>query len=210
MGLVSQMPPRWFDWDQAINQHGLRLPHVSQRGCIYFVTSRLADSIPTERLRAWKAGRDAWLQSNPRPHTIQQEQALRLMYSSRIERYLDAGHGAALLRQEIVQGIVKDVLGHDDGHEYSLGDFVVMPNHIHALVQTGLGIKHLGNQWQRVSAHKINKALGREGAVWQEEPFDHVVRNEELLRKCQRYIHNNPARLAPGMYLLGKGLAQWA
>ena len=91
-----------------------------------------------------------------------------------------------------------------------LGEFVVMPNHAHVLVLTGVEIDELSNQWNRVSSHDINKALSRRGSVWQQEPFDHVVRSRDHLLKCQKYIRDNPARLAPGTYLLGKGKAVWA
>ncbi len=84
-----------------------------------------------------------------------------------------------------------------------------MPNHVHVLVQTEVAIDQLSKQWNRVSSHDINKVLSRRGSVWQQEPFDHVVRSREQLLKCQKYIRDNPARLAPGTYVLGKGKAAW-
>ncbi len=210
MSDASVNPPQWFDWASACNEAGRHLPHVSQRGCIYFITFRLADSIPVERLKAWKVASDAWLQRNPPPHTLMQERALKSLFSARIERYLDAGRGECLLAVSAAQAALEAVLRHDDGVRYLLGDFVVMPNHVHALVQTEVEIDELNAQWNRVSSHEINKALDRRGSVWQRESFDHAVRSREQLLKCQKYIRDNPARLAPGTYLLGKGKAVWA
>ncbi len=39
--------------------------------------------------------------------------------------------------------------------------------------------------------------MGREGPVWQDESFDHVLRNDESLREKMEYIRQNP---------VGKGL----
>jgi hypothetical protein len=44
------------------------------------------------------------------------------------------------------------------------------------------------------SAHKINKALGRTGKVWQAESFDHVLRSSENLDAKIAYLVENPVR----------------
>ena len=41
---------------------------------------------------------------------------------------------------------------------------------------------------KRSSAHSVNKLLHRQGPVWQEEYFDHVVRRYENLRAKIEYI----------------------
>lgn len=52
-------------------------------------------------------------------------------------------HVACLLRQPVLAKIVADSLRHFDGDRYCLGDFVVMPNHVHLLVAFGseVGLK---------------------------------------------------------------------
>jgi REP element-mobilizing transposase RayT len=202
-------PPQWFDPAVASHARGRHLPHVSQHGCIYFVNIRLADSIPAERLTAWTAERDAWLKMNPPPHTLEQERHLKRIYSARIERYLDTGKGECLLARKPAQDAVERTLQHDDGQKYLLGEYVIMPNHVHALVQTDCDIEELCKQWLRVSAHRVNNAIGRRGGVWQWEPFDHVVRSAKRLAKCQCYIKDNPRWLTPGTYRLGHGEAGW-
>src|SRR5579859_2727484 len=44
------------------------------------------------------------------------------------------------------------------------------------------------------SAHSINKALKRSGQVWQDESFDHVVRQQESLEAKLPYVRENPVR----------------
>ncbi len=90
------------------------------------------------------------------------------------------------------------------GIEYDLGDWVVMPNHVHVLLQP-LGEKPLYEILQPikgVSARNINKMIGRAGTLWMEESFSHIVRSLEQLKKLQRYIQGNPlkAGLAEGTF----------
>src|ERR1700741_224883 len=44
------------------------------------------------------------------------------------------------------------------------------------------------------TAHRINKALGQSGPVWEEESFDHVLRSDESLAQKSEYIRQNPVR----------------
>ena len=44
------------------------------------------------------------------------------------------------------------------------------------------------------SAHKVNRALGRKGRVWQPESFDHVLRSSESLDAKIQYLLENPVR----------------
>ncbi len=89
---------------------------------------------------------------------------------------------------------------------YELGDFVVMPNHVHALVRP-LGeweLEQILHSWKTFTAKAINRHLGRRGPVWWKESFDHLVRGAEHFAKFQGYIADNPAkaRLKPGEYHL--------
>ena len=83
-----------------------------------------------------------------------------------------------------------------------------MPNHIHALIEpdkeTTLG--EILKSWKGGSAREINVLLGRQGTLWQREPFDHIVRSGEQLEHLRRYIAQNPikAGLHSG-YTLGIG-----
>jgi transcriptional regulator of nitric oxide reductase len=43
------------------------LPHMRQDGALYFVTFRLADSLPQTLLSTWRHERDEWRRNNPAP-----------------------------------------------------------------------------------------------------------------------------------------------
>jgi putative transposase len=92
---------------------------------------------------------------------------------------------------------------HFDSVRYQLAAYIIMPNHVHALVRPILftedpleGIIH---SWKRYSARRINERLGQYGALWQRESFDRIVRDEEHLYQCIQYIGSNAkkAGIAP-------------
>ena len=124
-------------------------------------------------------------------------------------RCLDECHGSCALRQPRMAGIVRDALLFFPKSRYELGDFVVMPNHVHLLVAPRMGweMEKIMQSVKRYSA-RINAALGRRaGALWQKGFYDHIVRDEAELLRCRDYVRNNPekARLRVGEFLLYAG-----
>lgn len=196
-----------FDWDAITGRRRRNLPHIVQPGVIYFLTFRLADSIPQERIAAWHGEYERWLAANPPPHAPDQQREARKLGIWRIEQFLDNGHGACVLQSPATQDIAESTLLHCDGSDYWLGDYVIMPNHLHVLVRLGdrFSLADAAGPWRSVSAHKINRLLRRRGRLWQDEPFDHIVRNARQLARIRRYIQNNPAKLRPGAARLGCG-----
>jgi putative transposase len=208
-----------FDPRAEISVRRGKLPHWYQPGVTYFVTFRTADSVPQAVLRSWHASRDAWLRhhgidpSSPAWRAqLRQNAELESEYDCKFTRsfmqYLDRGYGACPLRDPRLAERVAESLLHFDGDRYHLGDFVVMPNHVHVLACL-LGSTEIESQcrsWKRFSAGEINLLLGRRGRFWQEESFDHLVRSEAQFEHLQRYINDNPARAAlrEGDFLLHK------
>jgi REP element-mobilizing transposase RayT len=70
---------------------------------------------------------------------------------------------------------------------------VVMPDHVHALVKPSGPLGDWVASVKKFTARRINEARITSGALWQDERFDHVVRNETWLREFLRYIIRNPA-----------------
>ena len=91
-----------------------------------------------------------------------------------------------------------------------LGSYVVMPNHVHALVRPVMGHKlsDILHSWKSFTANEANQLLKRNGPFWQDESFDHIVRDESQLERFHRYICENPikARLPASEFKLGIGL----
>ena len=185
-----------FDPTARAAIHTRRLPHWEQSGATYFVTFRLVDSLPQNKLQQWYADRGQWLARHPEPHDEATRADYQRQFPDCLQQWLDAGHGECWLRRPAVANIVESTLQHFAGQRYELGDYVIMPNHVHVLV-TPLGewtLNRILHSWKSFSAHEINRMLGRTGPVWQPECFDHLVRNEQALRRFENYIRENPVK----------------
>jgi len=184
----------FFDPSQPIWHLSGNLPHWRQEGVRYFVTFRLADSIPQGKLRQWHHERDLWLKQNPGPHTPEQIREFWSLFPERFHRWLDAGYGACILRDDAIAKLLDDVLRHFDGERYELGAHMVMPNHVHAVVSPmpGHGLSGILHTWKSYSANEINRMLRRNGVLWQKESFDHIVRSAPQLARINSYILGNP------------------
>jgi putative transposase len=193
------------------------LPHWFQQGVTYFFTFRADDSIPADVGKLWLRRREDWL----RRHGIDpwaQDWPLRLeslpileqrefhnMFSREFMEYLDRGCGRCMLKRSDLAKIVADSLQHGNGNRYELGDFVIMPNHVHLLacLLGGTESQKQCYSWKKYTATRINRVLGQRGRFWQEETFDHLVRSPEQFDYLRRYIAENPAKagLREGDYL---------
>ncbi len=98
------------------------------------------------------------------------------------------------LREPHAAQIVVDSLLHFDNDRYLMGDFVIMPNHVHCLVvfPDASQLRKQCYSWMHFTATQINRLFGVTGSFWQEEPFDHLVRSEKQLAYLRDYIAQNP------------------
>jgi putative transposase len=95
--------------------------------------------------------------------------------------------------------LVVQSLKHFDGQRYQLAAYVVMDDHVHALV-TPLGthqLKDILHSWKSFTAHQIGRNPKRGHRVWQDEYFDRIVRDDEEFSEKLRYIANNPSKRWP-------------
>ena len=94
-------PPHFQGFDQLgeFQNHERKLPHWRQPGATYFVTFRLADSLPRVvldylarvRLELFRLG------SDPRANDLREQYEREV--TQRVETSLDEGHGNCLLAQ---------------------------------------------------------------------------------------------------------------
>jgi REP element-mobilizing transposase RayT len=68
-----------------------------------------------------------------------------------------------------------------------------MSNHVHLLITPHVQVSKLLCSLKATTAKRANLLLGRTGEpFWQDESYDHLVRNGEEFRRIQRYIEYNP------------------
>lgn len=195
--------------DAEILRRSRNLPHWEQAGCTYFVTFRLADSLPQAELKKLTEEKEIWLRHHPEPWTVEEWKAYHRRFTARVQRWLDAGYGSCALKDPEIGRIVESALHYFDGDRYFLDKFVVMPNHVHVLFMPigGHRLESILHSWKSFTANRINKRLNRSGTFWMDESFDHVIRSWEYLERFREYVRQNPekAGLRKGRYIQGCG-----
>jgi REP element-mobilizing transposase RayT len=156
------------------------LPHLDTPGLLQSITFRLADSLPkavTERLSA-----------DTEPGDVERRRL--------IEQYLDAGYGACRLGRPEIARIVEDTLLHFDSKRYRLLAWVVMPSHVHVLIETlnGFPLAKVVKSWKSFSAGQANRRLERSGRFWARDYFDRYIRDDRHFLAVKEYIENNPVK----------------
>ena len=73
---------------------------------------------------------------------------------------------------------------------------VVMPDHAHAIFRVigTLTLTHILKGIKGRSAHRINEITDRQGRVWAQESFDHIVRSEAEWEEKMEYVRQNPVK----------------
>jgi REP element-mobilizing transposase RayT len=155
------------------------LPHLFATGRPIFLTWRLHGSLPANRAFPAK--------------TVSSGQAFVV-----VDRLLDeARTGPFYLRQPEIADMVVEAIQYSAerlGH-YDLHAFVVMANHVHILITPHVPLPTLTRSLKGVTARRANAILQLTGSTfWQEESYDHLVRNRLEFEKIRNYILQNPVR----------------
>lgn len=191
-----------------------KLPHWIPSDAIFFITFRLANSLPAniiKKLVEEKENHQKIIQAKFQ----EKEQKERLYelekkYFRHFDAWLDRCHAESpvWLRQEKIARIVSEVIHEFDGQRYALMAYCIMPNHVHLLIDTRgykIDVSHRGTtahyplsdmlkQLKGRSSHLANQALKRSRMFWQHESYDHVVRDSKELERIHWYILNNPVK----------------
>jgi putative transposase len=182
------------------------LPHWDMPGATYFVTSCLAGSLPADGLAELRQYQDD-LDRRPRPEGLTDEEWERrrqkLIFARRDE-LLDGQPAVAHLANPAMASLVQTALLFFAGVRCDVFAFVVMPSHFHWVFRpTDEWVRQLRDTQPRsrllqsiktFTARERNKLLGRSGTFWQDESYDHWIRDLEELERVIRYVENNPVK----------------
>jgi len=157
----SDHPPlaSYFQPDIPVSDLTGNLPHWRQPGTTYFVTFRQADALPQEKLAQWHEELQEWLRQHPEPHDESTRREFHSRFPARLQKWLDAGYGSCVLDIPEALSLVESSLRHFDGQRYTINEYVVASNHVHALV-TPLAEYELSDilhSWKSFTAHEILK-----------------------------------------------------
>jgi putative transposase len=203
----SNLPPMsQFQYKKSYRRN---LPHIQPPGATFFVTFRLAGSLPQSVIAQWQRERE-WLnhlaETNP-SYFEQVKTDFERAWFAKFERILDgAAIGPTWLRNERIAAIVNESLHHRDGKVYRLDAFSIMANHVHtAFKPLPIGQSEDGSySYQALStimqslkgytAYKANQLLGQAGEFWAHESYDHWIRDYAEWQRIVAYVLNNPLK----------------
>jgi hypothetical protein len=128
------------------------------------------------------------------PWGVDEQREYEARFIGRMQEWLDAGMGACDMRRRDVRAEVEGRLLQFDGNRYDIDAFVLMPNHVHAVIKPtpGSELSTVLQGIKGVSANRCNKLLRSKSAFWMDESYDHIVRDAKELRAFRNYIAQNP------------------
>ncbi|HLO33684.1 MAG TPA: transposase [Anaerolineales bacterium] len=200
------------------------LPHWQPRGAVFFVTFRLKNSLPDEVIECLREERErekTLLAQIPASERGQQSYLEERRYFVKWDAYLDkAEFGPRWLSQPEIADIVKEAMHYRDRKVFDLHTFCIMSNHVHAVFepisrsdcksdpgksechsdqpksgcQPDLPLSKIMQSLKRHTARQANIILGREGVFWQDESYDHVIRDNEEYIRIINYVLENPVK----------------
>ena len=181
----------------AINKRrGALLPHWTKPRGVYSVTFRLADALPRSVIEEWCRERADILRTACILHrNLSFHERVRLQeLHEKLEQHMHKGYGACWMRRCDIAQVVANALNHFAEKRYRLFAWCVMPNHVHVVFQPfpGYSLSGILHSWKSFTAKRANILLGRRGEFWQEEYYDHLIRDPEDFLHCIEYVWTNP------------------
>ena len=144
------------------------LPHLEEENGIYFITFRLAGTIPFRLIRKWELEKKLILEAaaqQRRKLTPFEVRRLNDLQFARIDEYLDRGLGSCWLSSSSVAEMVVNAMKYFDGDRYHLDTWCVMPNHVHSIVEPigGWKLANVLHSWKSFTSTEANRILNRKG-----------------------------------------------
>jgi putative transposase len=182
------------------------LPHWDVPGATYFVTACLHGSIPAAGPSEVEEYRSA-LEARPRPAGLSErdwEHRKRKLVFAKLDELLDGEPAVRHFENSQVAAVVRNGVRHFANSRYELLAYVVMPSHLHwvfrplpewcATVPTERTPREtIMHSLKSYTGNVCNEILGRGGRFWQDESYDHWVRDDESERVIV-YVENNPVK----------------
>ncbi|MDZ7718793.1 MAG: transposase [Balneolaceae bacterium] len=186
-----------------------KLPHWQISGAEYFVTFRLAGSLPVQVVKDLQQMRKRHHQAiseNP-DNKKELQKKLESKFFKKYEDLLDnSSTGPRWLQKPEIAEIIKESIHFRDKRKYDLYAYCIMSNHVHIVFRhlqkdheeniehTLPPVTRILKNLKSYSALQANKALDRNGAFWHSESYDHLIRNNSELENMIRYTIYNPVK----------------
>lgn len=185
--------------------HGVQLPLYHPGPATCFATLRLAGSLPAHILHELLENRQACreilarIAEAPNRDAVCAEEELTCL--EEFDRHLWKHRaGPEWLGEPQVAAMLSETLRQNDGTEYDLLMYCIMPNHVHCVIDTGRfhGHEHHApkavSALKRHTAHQANTLLHRTGFFWEHDHLEYPVRTTETLSRILWHVLADPVR----------------
>ncbi len=191
------------------------LPHIHPQNGLFFITFRLAGSLPVPIIQQLKNEREIQIKTLAQklsPKELATETCkIDKRNFAKFDEWLDnSSEGPQWLLDQDVAQIVANKIHELDGQRFRLIAYCIMSNHVHLLIDMidfdncmqgklrgktkDYPLADILRLLKGSTARKCNLKLERSGAFWHNESYDHYVRDGEELGRIVEYILNNPIK----------------
>ena len=185
-----------------------RLPHWEVDDGQYFITVRLAGSLPGDVAQQLRQMADEAAEGPPTRRLVLQRRIFAHM-----ERWLDRCHSPRYLDVKDVAETVMEAIAHrEQTGIWRVAAYVIMPNHLHLFVELAKdSLYPTMVSFKRWTGGQAKKLLGMpDGRFWHREWFDHWSRTPQEDERIVEYIRNNPVKAGLVKHYRDWPYALWA
>lgn len=179
-----------------MREYRRHLPHQVPAGTPLFLTWNLKGAIPAD-VRLHLQDERRRLEGEPkRTGETAAQRAIRInkCLFRHSDRYLDTTERGPLhLKDAVAARIVEDAIRFETIERHLLYAWCVMANHVHVLLTPQWELKRITQSIKGYTARQINRHRKATGTLfWQDESYDHWVRDDEEMQRVIHYIEQNP------------------
>jgi len=181
------------------------LPHYQPKEGIFFITYRLAFSLPKVILNELENRKneinDKLKRLTEKDKRIQETKYNKILFDiedSFLDKYAE---GPQWLKNPEIANLIIESLLFNHQKLYDLFCSLVMANHVHTILKprnkeddTPYSLAEIMRNHKGFTAHQANRILNRKGQFWHHENYDHCIRDERALSRVFAYVLNNPVK----------------
>ncbi|MEA2105833.1 MAG: transposase [Bacteroidota bacterium] len=177
------------------------LPHILPESGLFFVTFRIHNSLPLDKLVELKSEykHEIYLTKQRIKNSKILKSRICDLYNdyfhdfdSLLDQYLEEFN---LTENQNIANIIKDAIFYLNVKEYKLICFTIMPNHVHLIIyKLKKPLFKIMQVLKGYTSREINKKLNRKGKFWHTESYDNVIRSRNELANKIKYVLDNPVK----------------
>ncbi|HLR76980.1 MAG TPA: transposase, partial [Balneolaceae bacterium] len=168
----------------------------------FFVTFRLSGSLPKKVIEQLKKEQETVDRADIFNLTSLEKSRRRKTFKKYDDLLDGCRMGPTWLENSKVAQVVWDSMFFFDQVEYDLYAFTIMPNHVHSVFkllpnldkQKKYPVTSIIGRLKSYTANECNQILKKSGPFWQEESYDHVIRDDDELGETIKYVIYNPVK----------------